>query len=247
MGGAFRRWPRGAPARGFRGGGASLPPRPRALAGAGRRAPRARRGAARLRVRAGGARAARPSGVAAATGSGLPRRRGLRAPARRRPGDRARAPTPRERDRRRRPADPRVPRGARARRGRRPAGELRAGRKRGVLIGGGFAGLHLIRRLEHSLRGNAVGLTLADRQSYHLFTPLLYQVATGELPPHAVAYPLRLPIAHARQRFVQTEVEGVDLERHAVRTADGDFAYDHLVLAPGSVTNDYGIPGVAQH
>ncbi len=119
--------------------------------------------------------------------------------------------------------------------------------KRVVVVGGGFAGLHLVRRLERILRPGEVELTLIDRNNYHLFTPLLYQVATGELPPHAVAYPLRLPIAHARQRFVQTEVEGVDLERHAVRTADGDFGYDHLVLAPGSVTNDYGIPGVAQH
>jgi len=119
--------------------------------------------------------------------------------------------------------------------------------KRVVVVGGGFAGLHLVRRLEGLLRPGEVELTLIDRNNYHLFTPLLYQVATGELPPHAVAYPLRLPIAHAHQRFVQTEVEGVDLERHAVRTADGDFAYDHLVLAPGSVTNDYGIPGVAQH
>ena len=119
--------------------------------------------------------------------------------------------------------------------------------KKIVVVGGGFAGLHLVRRLEGILRPGEVELTLIDRHNYHLFTPLLYQVATGELPPHAVAYPLRLPIAHMRQRFVQTEVEGVDLERHAVRTADGDFGYDHLVFVPGSVTNDFGIPGVAEH
>ncbi|MDP9321516.1 MAG: NAD(P)/FAD-dependent oxidoreductase [Chloroflexota bacterium] len=119
--------------------------------------------------------------------------------------------------------------------------------KKIVVVGGGFAGLHLVRRLEGLLRPGEVELTLIDRHNYHLFTPLLYQVATGELPPHAVAYPLRLPIAHMRQRFVQTEVEGIDLERHAVRTADGDFAYDHLVFVPGSVTNDFGIPGVAEH
>ena len=119
--------------------------------------------------------------------------------------------------------------------------------KRIVVVGGGFAGLHLIRRLEGIVRPGEVELTLLDRNNYHLFTPLLYQVATGELPPHAVAYPLRLPIAHAHQRFVQTEVEGVDVERRAVHTADGDFAYDHLVLVPGSVTNDFGIAGVASH
>jgi len=119
--------------------------------------------------------------------------------------------------------------------------------KRIVVVGGGFAGLHLIRRLEGMVKPGEVELTLIDRNNYHLFTPLLYQVATGELPPHAVAYPLRLPIAHAKQRFVQTEVESVDLERHAVRTADGDFGYDHLVLVPGSVTNDFGIAGVSEH
>ncbi|HSW94998.1 MAG TPA: NAD(P)/FAD-dependent oxidoreductase [Patescibacteria group bacterium] len=119
--------------------------------------------------------------------------------------------------------------------------------KRVVVVGGGFAGLHLVRRLERIIKPGEIELTLLDRHNYHLFTPLLYQVATGELPPHAVAYPLRLPMAHARQRFVQTEVESIDLERRAVHTADGDFGYDHLVLAPGSVTNDFGIAGVAEH
>jgi NADH dehydrogenase len=119
--------------------------------------------------------------------------------------------------------------------------------RRVVVVGGGFAGLHLVRRLERILGPGEIELTLVDRHNYHLFTPLLYQVATGELPPHAVAYPLRVPIAHAKQRFVQTEVEAVDLERRAVRTADGDFGYDHLVLVPGSVTNDFGIAGVAEH
>ncbi|HEX9495277.1 MAG TPA: NAD(P)/FAD-dependent oxidoreductase [Candidatus Limnocylindria bacterium] len=119
--------------------------------------------------------------------------------------------------------------------------------KKVVIVGGGFAGLHLVRRLERILRPGEVELTLIDRRNYHLFTPLLYQVATGELPPHAVAYPLRRPVAHARQRFVETEVESVDAERRSVHTADGDFPYDHLVLVPGSVTNDFGIPGVMQH
>lgn len=119
--------------------------------------------------------------------------------------------------------------------------------KKVVVVGGGFAGLHLIRRLERILRPGEIELTLLDRNNYHLFTPLLYQVATGELPPHAVAYPLRLPIARLRQRFVETEVEAVDVERRAVRTSDGDFRYDHLVLVPGSITNDFGIPGVAEY
>jgi NADH dehydrogenase len=119
--------------------------------------------------------------------------------------------------------------------------------KRVVVLGGGFAGLHLIRRLEQILRRGEVELTLVDRQNYHLFTPLLYQVATGELPPHAVAYPLRDATAPAGFAFIQSEVETIDLARRLVRTADSEIPYDHLVIALGSVTNDYGIPGVREH
>jgi NADH dehydrogenase len=113
-------------------------------------------------------------------------------------------------------------------------------------VGGGFAGLHLIRRLEGRLRPGEAEVTLVDRENFHLFTPLLYQVATGELPEHAVAYPLRRATVPARVRFVQSEVESIDLEGRAIRTADGPLPYDHLVLAPGAVTNDFGIPGVRE-
>jgi NADH:ubiquinone reductase (H+-translocating) len=119
--------------------------------------------------------------------------------------------------------------------------------KRIVIVGGGFAGLHLVRHLERRLRRGEAQVTLIDRSNYSLFTPLLYQVATGELPPHAVAYPLRVPLAKARFRFLRTEVEAIDVEKKTVLTEDGEIAYDHLVIAPGSVTNDFGIPGVKEH
>ncbi|HUQ41946.1 MAG TPA: NAD(P)/FAD-dependent oxidoreductase [Candidatus Limnocylindrales bacterium] len=119
--------------------------------------------------------------------------------------------------------------------------------KRIVIVGGGFAGLHLIRRLEGRLRADEAEVTLIDRNNYHLFTPLLYQVATGELPSHAVAYPLRVPLARPGWRFVRAEIEAIDLEHRVVRTTEGDYAYDHVVVAPGSVTNDFGIPGVKEH
>ncbi len=119
--------------------------------------------------------------------------------------------------------------------------------RRVVIVGGGFAGLHLVRHLEKRLRPGQADVTLVDRQNFHLFTPLLYQVATGELPPHAIAYPLRVPLARAGFRFLRTEVEAIDVDRRSVRTADGELAYDYLIIAPGSVTNDYGIPGVAEH
>jgi len=119
--------------------------------------------------------------------------------------------------------------------------------KRVMIVGGGFAGQHLVRHLEGRFREGEVELTLVDRNNFHLFTPLLYQVATGELPPHAVAYPLRVPLAREGWRFVRAEVEAIDLDAHAVRTSEGEFGYEHLVVVPGSITNDLGIPGVNEH
>jgi NADH dehydrogenase len=116
-----------------------------------------------------------------------------------------------------------------------------------VVLGGGFGGLHLVRRLERRLRPGEAAVTLVDRQNYHLFTPLLYQVCTGELPPHAVAYPLRDATAPAGYHFLQSEVTAIDIERRRVGTADGELSYDHLVIAVGSVTNDFGIPGVREN
>lgn len=119
--------------------------------------------------------------------------------------------------------------------------------KRVVIVGGGFGGLHLVRHLEKRLRRGEAQVMLLDRQNYSLFTPLLYQVATGELPPHAVAYPLRVPLARAGFRFRRTEVEAIDVDKKIVRTGDGEIGYDHVVIAPGSVTNDFGIAGVKEH
>ena len=119
--------------------------------------------------------------------------------------------------------------------------------KRVVIVGGGFGGLHLVRHLEKQLKRGEAQVTLIDRSNYSLFTPLLYQVATGELPPHAVAYPLRVPLAKAGFRFLRTEVEAIDTEKRVVKTEDGEVQYDHVVIAAGSVTNDFGIPGVKAH
>ncbi|HZP96020.1 MAG TPA: NAD(P)/FAD-dependent oxidoreductase [Candidatus Limnocylindria bacterium] len=119
--------------------------------------------------------------------------------------------------------------------------------KRVVVVGGGFAGLHLVRRLENKLAPDEAQVTVIDRNNFHLFTPLLYQVATGELPAHAVAYPLRVALARAGYSFARAEVTGIDLERRLVRTGEGAYPYDHVVVVPGSVTNDYGIPGAREH
>ena len=119
--------------------------------------------------------------------------------------------------------------------------------RRIVIVGGGFGGLHLVRKLERKLRPGEAEITLVDRNNYHLFTPLAYQVATGELPSHAVAYPLRATTSRAGIRFLQSEVQALELDRRVVRTADGELRYDHLVVACGTVSNDYGISGVKEH
>lgn len=98
--------------------------------------------------------------------------------------------------------------------------------KRIVIVGGGFGGLHLVRHLQARLRHGEADVTLVDRNNFSLFTPLLYQVATGELPPHAVAYPLRSLTAPAGFRFLRSEVESIDLGAHVVHTTDGPLPYD---------------------
>lgn len=114
-------------------------------------------------------------------------------------------------------------------------------RPRVVVVGGGFGGLRAVR----GLRGAPVDVLLIDRRNYHLFTPLLYQVASALLDPSEIAYPLRALIRRQRNAdLLLAEVQGVDLAARRVQTSAGDREYDYLVLAPGSITNFFGIPGL---
>jgi NADH dehydrogenase len=105
-----------------------------------------------------------------------------------------------------------------------------------VIVGGGFGGLACARALNRK----PVEVLLLDRHNYHLFTPLLYQVATSLLNPSDIAYPHRSIFRRSRNvRFWQARVVGVDLDRKIVRThTGGEIGYDSLVLATGS-ENDY--------
>jgi NADH dehydrogenase len=107
-----------------------------------------------------------------------------------------------------------------------------------VIIGGGFGGLQCARRL----RGEKVDVLLIDRQNYHLFTPLLYQVASCLLNPSEVAIPLRKIFRGARNiRFRRGDVVEVDLVDRKVHLADGVVVeYDHVVISTGSETNYHG-------
>ncbi|UJS16072.1 MAG: NAD(P)/FAD-dependent oxidoreductase [Candidatus Jettenia sp.] len=110
--------------------------------------------------------------------------------------------------------------------------------KRVVIVGVGFAGL----RAARTLANKGFDVLLLDRNNYHLFQPLLYQVATAELEQESIVYPIREIIRHWRGvHFRLAEVWGIDLERHQVLTANGVIAYDYLILATGSVTNFFGM------
>src|SRR5881409_893521 len=105
-------------------------------------------------------------------------------------------------------------------------------RPRVVIVGAGFGGLACARRLNRQ----PVDVILLDRHNYHLFTPLLYQVATSLLNPSDIAYPLRAVFRRSRNvRFRQESVSEVDHSRRVVRTFDGEeLPYDSLVIATGS-------------
>ena len=121
--------------------------------------------------------------------------------------------------------------------------ERQTGRRRVVIVGAGFGGLACARKLD----GTAIDVTLLDQHNYHLFTPLLYQVATGLLNPSDIAYPLRTVFRHSRNvRFRQARVETIDFKRKAVCLAGGDeIPYDDVVIASGSVDNYFGNQGIA--
>ncbi|MPZ74092.1 MAG: NAD(P)-binding protein [Nitriliruptorales bacterium] len=114
-----------------------------------------------------------------------------------------------------------------------------------VVVGGGFGGLNAAR----ALASHGARVTLIDRENFHLFQPLLYQVATSGLNPADIAYPLRAVFHAAPQVQVRIgEVVNADLDARHVVLADGTrVPYDHLVLAAGATTADFGIPGVAEH
>jgi NADH dehydrogenase len=110
-------------------------------------------------------------------------------------------------------------------------------RPRVLIVGGGFGGLHAAR----SLRRAAVDVTLLDRRNFHLFQPLLYQVATGALSPANIAAPLRSLVKRQRNCRVElADVRGFDVAGRRVLLADGDRPYDYLIVATGVRHNYFG-------
>ena len=110
--------------------------------------------------------------------------------------------------------------------------------KQVVIVGGGFAGLNVAKGLANK---SGVEVTLIDRRNYHLFQPLLYQVAMASLSPAEIAQPIRGLFGGSRNiRVIQSEVTGVDQEGKKVNTDHGDYPYDYLVLACGVQHSYFG-------
>ena len=106
-----------------------------------------------------------------------------------------------------------------------------------VIVGGGFGGLETAKRL----RKANVQVTLIDRQNYHLFQPLLYQVATGGLSPSNIASPLRSVVRkQANCQVMLAEVVGVDVENRKLKLHDGELEFDDLVVATGATHGYFG-------
>jgi NADH dehydrogenase len=114
-----------------------------------------------------------------------------------------------------------------------------------VVLGGGFAGVGCAVELAK----HDIPVTIVDRNNYHQFQPLLYQVATAELAVVDVARPLRgIFASHPTVTVKQAEVTGVDLAAATITTSTGDsFSGDYLVFAAGSTPNFFGTPGAEEH
>lgn len=114
-----------------------------------------------------------------------------------------------------------------------------------LVVGGGFAGFHALRRLQRLLPAERAELVLVNPTDYLLYSPLLPEVATGVVEARHIAVSLRRTLP--RVRLVLGRVREVDLAGRTVGVGDSTIAWDHLVLTPGSVTRQVPVPGLAEH
>jgi NADH dehydrogenase len=115
-------------------------------------------------------------------------------------------------------------------------------RPRVIIVGAGFGGLSAAR----SLANQPLDVLVIDRNNYHGFWPLLYQVATAGLEPDSVAYPVRAILrSYNNVSFQMAEVERIDLEQRLVLTSQEAIPYDYLIIAAGSANNYFGNDGLA--
>lgn len=113
-----------------------------------------------------------------------------------------------------------------------------------VIIGSGFGGLKAAQKLVKA----PVRVTLIDKRNYHLFQPLLYQVATAGISPHEIAHPVRA-VFQGRKNFdfLMSTVQAVDFDQKKVFTEHGEVSYDYLIMAAGASVNFFGNASLEQN
>lgn len=117
-------------------------------------------------------------------------------------------------------------------------------RPRVVIIGAGFGGLWAARALVNT----QVEVLLLDRNNFHTFLPLLYQVAAAELAPEDIVYPVRSILRKSPNiNFLMGEVIEIDFVSRLVRTSDHEFSFDFLILATGSTSHFFGVTGAVEY
>lgn len=117
-------------------------------------------------------------------------------------------------------------------------------KRRIVILGAGFAGLTLARKIKDT----GCDITIIDQYNFHQFQPLFYQVATARLEPSSISFPLRKVFQRRENVRVRvTKVEAVDTEVNKVMTTDGIFEYDQLVIATGCTSNYFGNESIEKY
>ena len=120
-----------------------------------------------------------------------------------------------------------------------------------LILGSGFAGFYSALHLEKTIAADpTIEVTLVSHENFVLFTPMLHEVAAGDLDPNDIVCPLRPMLKHVR--FLEADVENIDLEArevsltHGVNRGESRLNYDHLVIALGSESNFFDLPGVGE-
>lgn len=117
-------------------------------------------------------------------------------------------------------------------------------RKKIIVVGGGFAGLQLVRKLDENL----FDVLLIDKINHHQFQPLFYQVATSQLEPASISFPLRNIFKNRKNMQIRlTKVLAIDRDNNKITTTIGEFDYDYLVIAIGCKTNFFGNKNISKN